>query len=305
MSYLANAGCEAFIAADLPGYIELAANWAGRLPALAEVRRRTARATAASRPCAMRRVLLATCSRCSGKSSNAAPRWPRCKGAAREACLAGQRSARTDPGAAAPGNGSNRQKKSACALVQQVPQLAIGWFLLGRMTLQRGSFAEAEAALRNAIALEGDQAIYFADWSVVAVLSGAACGSGSQRRGRAIALEPTAALSWLSLGNAIQMQGRLEDAVKAYEACLARDASLAAAWNNLGSVQQRLGRLVNRRGGLRAQPVPVADQSDTVRQLCRGVLTNWGVPPTRRRFCGDCSPALPRSRQHGPGWAMP
>ena len=38
-SYLANAGCEAFVAADLPGYIELATGWAGRPQALAEVRR--------------------------------------------------------------------------------------------------------------------------------------------------------------------------------------------------------------------------------------------------------------------------
>ena len=38
-SYLANAGCEAFIAADLQAYIDLATSWAGRLPALAEVRR--------------------------------------------------------------------------------------------------------------------------------------------------------------------------------------------------------------------------------------------------------------------------
>jgi Flp pilus assembly protein TadD len=130
--------------------------------------------------------------------------------------------------------GMSEQAEAVCRiLLQQAPHLAIGWFLLGRMTLQRGSLTEAEAALRQAIALDREQAIYFADLSVALYLQERPAEAENYAR-RAIALEPAGAVHWLSLGNALQRQGRFEDAAVAYRECVARDSNQAAAWNNVG-----------------------------------------------------------------------
>ena len=196
--------------------------------------------------------------------------------------------------------GMAEQAEEICrALVQQVPQLGIGWFLLGRMTLQRGMIAEAEAALRNAIALEGEQAIYFADLSVALYFLDRPAEAEAAAR-RAIALEPSAALSWLSLGNALQRQGRLDETVQAYQQCVARDASLAAAWNNLGSVEQRLGRLISATAAYERSLALVADQPDTVRSYA-SALTQLGRPADaeailRRLLTSDSEAAATWSR---------
>src|SRR5437868_9142231 len=57
--------------------------------------------------------------------------------------------------------------EQACqTLVQSAASEPRGWFLLGRLQLQRGDARGAEVSLRQAVVLDAGQALYWADLSV-------------------------------------------------------------------------------------------------------------------------------------------
>ncbi len=58
---------------------------------------------------------------------------------------------------------------------------------------------------------------------------------------KAVELSPESTEAWLSLGNVLHAQGRMEDAARAFKEAATRAPDNAEAWNNLGVVQEDTG----------------------------------------------------------------
>jgi tetratricopeptide (TPR) repeat protein len=145
----------------------------------------------------------------------------------------------------------------------------------GLALLGEGRFAEAELALRQAVALDPGDVIALNALGVmllrlergedaIAVFQGAIAvrpefadshsnlGHALTSTGRfaeaeaacraALALQPDRADAWNNLGNAVKAQGRLEEAVAAYRQAIGLRGDLADAHHNLAPALTELGR---------------------------------------------------------------
>ncbi|GAB4379947.1 MAG: hypothetical protein Kow00121_35140 [Elainellaceae cyanobacterium] len=123
-------------------------------------------------------------------------------------------------------------------LVQQHPEFASAWDLLGLLLLQQGCPQEALQALQQAIALNSNQANFYDHIGVVY------CSLGNFKQGiqayqQAIALNPAAVDTTYNLGLALQKVGRLNEALQTYLVLIAQQPNHALAHGQVGNLLQQ------------------------------------------------------------------
>lgn len=121
------------------------------------------------------------------------------------------------------------------------PKFVFGWFNLGAAYQKLGRIADAEQAWRKAAALEPGMA---AAWGN---LAGIAAQRGDLSEAVALAEKAEAtgggAAAAVTLAQALEGAGRLDEAVAAYRRAIAVEPRSTSLLNNLGSLLERIGRL--------------------------------------------------------------
>jgi tetratricopeptide (TPR) repeat protein len=117
------------------------------------------------------------------------------------------------------------------------PRHADSLHLLGMIAYQAGQTEVAIKTIREAIAIDKEQAAYHANLGIVlqsqgALEEAAACCE------RALALRPELVEVHLNFGNILEAQGKLDQAAACQERALALKPDCAEAHNNLGNIRQ-------------------------------------------------------------------
>ena len=126
--------------------------------------------------------------------------------------------------------------------ITQDPTDAAAHYKLGVMLREANRMAEAEFALRDAIAASPDMAEAHLELSNVLSAQQQVEAAQSSLR-QAIAIRPGYAAAHYNLGNLLRETGRLAEAAAAYGEALTHNADFAEAWFNLAITQKALNRL--------------------------------------------------------------
>ncbi len=125
-------------------------------------------------------------------------------------------------------------------LAQQAPHEPQVWAWLGVLMLQLSRHAEAEAAFRQAAALNGNVALYWSNLCI-AVNSQGRCAEAENYARQALHLDSSISAHWNNLAGCLNDQSRWRDALEAAKQALHRDPQNASALSNLGAAEQGLG----------------------------------------------------------------
>lgn len=165
-----------------------------------------------------------------------------------------------------------RAEQEARRLLQEAPEAADAWQLLGMCLADGGRLPEALAAFEQALQRAPDSVPVLSNAAACLrragrledayALLGRAAGSAEaalqqsrlalQLRDparavdacrRALALAPDSAAAWLGLGHALRAQGDWDAAAQALEQAVARAPAHAPAWAALGAVHRLAGRV--------------------------------------------------------------
>ena len=119
---------------------------------------------------------------------------------------------------------------------------ALAWYERG-CALERGDVAAARRAYERALAGRPDLADACNNLGRLQHDAGElAVAEGSYRLAICAAGDAAIALYWFNVGVAVEDRGADADAIAAYQAAIARDATLADAHFNLARLLERLGR---------------------------------------------------------------
>lgn len=136
-------------------------------------------------------------------------------------------------------------------IVRDAPEDATGHIGLGRFHFSRGDYARAEPAFLAALEQHGSTQNRAATLAALGTMRGMA-GDIAQSRNyleQAVSLDPASSEAWTGLGNLAWMEGRLLDAIPAYEKALAVHPKNYEAAMNLASAYEKTGQ------GWRAAPI--------------------------------------------------
>lgn len=132
------------------------------------------------------------------------------------------------------------------ALLRQIvalqPHHVHAWHQFGLVVLQQGRAREAVDLIQKAVALQPGNAALHSDLGVAYRMCGELDESIASFRG-SLRLQPNAPHTQRNLGDALQAVGRSEEAIASYRAALFLSPTDAGAHNNLGNAYLHLGQL--------------------------------------------------------------
>ena len=140
--------------------------------------------------------------------------------------------------------GEQRFAEAEAALLQAValdPADVIALNALGVVRLRLGRSGDAIAAFRSATEVRPDFVDAHSNLGHALTLARQFAEAEAACRA-ALALQPVRADAWNNLGNAVKAQGRLEEAIAAYRQAIALQPNLADAHHNLAPALTELGR---------------------------------------------------------------
>lgn len=111
----------------------------------------------------------------------------------------------------------------------------------GRAYLEGGMYADAERELRAALKLRPEFRIY--DALGLALQNQGKMDEAIQQHRRAVELNPSNAIAWNNLANALFATGKTREAIEAAEQGRTRDPSLAFSYMNLGRFYEASGNI--------------------------------------------------------------
>ncbi len=125
-------------------------------------------------------------------------------------------------------------------IVEHHPQLASARLNLGRAYAATGAATRAAAAFRSAARLDPNLAE--AHYNLATLVGRLDPAEGERHYRIVLALRPGHARAALNLGNLLGRQGALEEAVALFDAAVAADPDLTAAYVSGGAARRNLGR---------------------------------------------------------------
>lgn len=129
-------------------------------------------------------------------------------------------------------------------IVRDAPEDATGHVGLGQYYFSRGDYVRAEPAFLAALDQQGSRKQRAVAFAALGTMRGMA-GDIAQSRGyleQAVNLDPASSEAWTGLGNLAWMEGRLLDAIPAYEKALAARPNNHEAAMNLASAYEKTGQ---------------------------------------------------------------
>lgn len=167
--------------------------------------------------------------------------------------------------------------------------------LRGIKALHAGRLDEAEACLRQALALAPDNAVYQSNFSVILRERGLPEASLAAAE-RAVSLAPGFAGAWYNRGISLAELERYEEALQSYAQALTLNGDYAEAWFNQGSVLLRLDRLGEARDSY-ARAVALAPDNALF-------LHHLGVALDGLGLFADALPVYEKALELAPGQAI-
>lgn len=136
----------------------------------------------------------------------------------------------------------NAASEVYCKVLQEQPEFADAWNLSGVLAHQLGQHDNGIEYISHAISLRDDVPAYYLNLATALMASRRAEQAEAVSR-KCLELDPKHKLAWNVLGNALQEQQSVPEAIQCFERAIDLDENHIDAWVNLGQVYRQVNRI--------------------------------------------------------------